>query len=81
MQGGGGGSGTVPFTTSSQSVLFYYQTTMVIVCSFIHYLAKKKTAVVNGIRSNWYKMCSQLIIERNTGRIMEITTTWSSCCH
>ena len=45
---------------------------MVIVCSFIHYLAKKRIDTVNAVCSNWYKMCSQLISERNTGKKLKL---------
>lgn len=78
---GEGGSRTVPFTSSNPSILLYYQTTVVVVCSFIHYLAKKRIGRVNAVCSNWYKMCSQLITEGNTGKKFEITSTWPSCCH
>lgn len=79
-----GRSGTVPFTSSNLSILLYYQTTMVIVCSFIsfiHCLAKKRLDILNAVCSNWCKICSQLIIQRNIVRKLEIISTWSSCCH
>lgn len=84
MQGKRRGHGTVPFTRSSSSVLLSnYCLCLVIVSSVIHDLGKKKRIdIFNAIRSNWYKMCFELIIERNIGeKKKEITGTWPGCLY